>query len=81
MIRRSWKYPYPVNPATPPQQYSTVHGLVGTEDGLLYVSDRLSNRLNSRTGHARDTISPPMRPRSGCGMIGHEETTTHRNAR
>ena len=39
------KYEYPVKPASPPQQYSTLHGLVGTKDGLIYVSDRRGNRI------------------------------------
>ena len=39
------KYKYPVNVANPPQQYSTVHGLVGSKDGLIYVSDRRGNRI------------------------------------
>jgi hypothetical protein len=34
-----------VTPASPPQLYSTVHGLVGTKDGLLYVSDRRGERV------------------------------------
>ena len=38
------KYQYPVKVASPPQQYSTLHGLVGTKDGLIYVSDRRGNR-------------------------------------
>ncbi|HEX7282282.1 MAG TPA: hypothetical protein VF239_09520, partial [Vicinamibacterales bacterium] len=34
------KYKYPVTLSNPPQQYSTLHGLVGSKDGLIYVSDR-----------------------------------------
>ncbi len=29
----------------PPQQFSTVHGLVGSDDGLIYVADRRGNRI------------------------------------
>ncbi len=29
----------------PPRQFSTVHGIVGTTDGLLYVADRRGNRI------------------------------------
>ena len=29
----------------PPTQYSTVHGLVGSNDGLIYVADRRGNRI------------------------------------
>ena len=29
----------------PPRQFSTVHGLTGSDDGLLYVADRRGNRI------------------------------------
>lgn len=29
----------------PPRQFSTVHGLVGSADGLIYVADRRGNRI------------------------------------
>ena len=29
----------------PPRQFSTVHGLVGSNDGLMYVADRRGNRI------------------------------------
>ncbi len=31
--------------ADPPTQMSTVHGLVGSNDGLIYVADRRGNRI------------------------------------
>jgi DNA-binding beta-propeller fold protein YncE len=31
--------------ADPPTQFSTVHGLVGSNDGLVYVADRRGNRI------------------------------------
>ncbi len=31
--------------ASPPRQFSTVHGLVGSSDGLIYVADRRGNRI------------------------------------
>ena len=31
--------------ASPPRQFSTVHGLVGSNDGLIYVADRRGNRI------------------------------------
>ena len=31
--------------SSPPQQFSTVHGLVGSNDGLIYVADRRANRI------------------------------------
>ena len=41
----TYRYEYPVRPDDPPQQYSTVHGIVGSKDGLVYVSDRRGNRI------------------------------------
>mgnify|MGYP001828834193 CR=1 FL=1 len=32
-------------PGTPPGEFATVHGLVGSRDGLIYVADRRGNRL------------------------------------
>ncbi|MEX2527356.1 MAG: hypothetical protein WEA09_06920 [Gemmatimonadota bacterium] len=29
----------------PPQEFSTVHGLIGSHDGLIYVADRRGNRI------------------------------------
>lgn len=29
----------------PPRQFSTVHGLIGSNDGLIYVADRRGNRI------------------------------------
>ena len=29
----------------PPRQFSTVHGLIGSKDGLIYVADRRANRI------------------------------------
>jgi len=29
----------------PPRQFSTVHGLIGSDDGLIYVADRRGNRI------------------------------------
>jgi hypothetical protein len=40
-----YRYEYPVRPDDLPQQYSTVHGIVGSADGLVYVSDRRGNRI------------------------------------
>ncbi len=31
--------------ANPPEQFSTVHGLTGSRDGLIYVADRRGNRI------------------------------------
>lgn len=31
--------------APPPRQFSTVHGIIGSKDGLIYVADRRGNRI------------------------------------
>ncbi len=41
----TYTYAYPVRLDDPPQQYSTVHGIVGSNDGLVYVADRRGNRI------------------------------------
>jgi hypothetical protein len=28
-----------------PQQFSTVHGIIGSNDGFIYVADRRGNRI------------------------------------
>src|SRR4029453_17313030 len=48
------KYAYPVKPDSPPQQYSTLHGLVGSKDGLIYVSDRPGNPIQGFPHNARN---------------------------
>ena len=35
----------PGHAANPPEQFSTVHGLAGSNDGLIYVADRRGNRI------------------------------------
>lgn len=35
----------PEHASNPPTQFSTVHGLVGSNDGLIYVADRRGNRI------------------------------------
>lgn len=46
----------------PPLQYSTVHGIFGSADGLIYVADRRGNRIQvfSQSGEyvAEKTIAP-----------------------
>ena len=43
----AYRYEYPVRPDDPPQQYSTVHGIIGSKDGLIYVADRRGNRIQA----------------------------------
>jgi DNA-binding beta-propeller fold protein YncE len=33
--------------APPPRQFSTVHGLIGSRDGMIYVADRRGNRIQA----------------------------------
>jgi DNA-binding beta-propeller fold protein YncE len=42
-----YRYDYSagVREADPPREFSTVHGLVGSNDGLIYVADRRGNRI------------------------------------
>ena len=41
----SYEYGDENHEAAPPEQLSTVHGLVGSNDGLIYVADRRGNRI------------------------------------
>ena len=55
-----------------PPQFSTVHGLAGSNDGLLYVADRRGNRIQSfrfdGTFVAEKTIAPLTRA-SGSAFV------------
>jgi len=64
------KYQYPVNPASPPQQYSTLHGLVGTKDGLIYVSDRRGNRIQVFRQNGEYLMEKFVRPETGGSGSG-----------
>ena len=56
----------------PPPQFSTVHGLVGSNDGLIYVADRRGNRiqtfLRDGTFVEEKTIAPLTRA-SGSAFV------------
>jgi ABC-type multidrug transport system ATPase subunit/streptogramin lyase len=42
----AYRYDYAnYDPENPPREFSTVHGLVGSRDGLIYVADRRGNRI------------------------------------
>ena len=64
------RYPIPVNPASPPQQYSTLHGLVGTKDGLIYVSDRRGNRIQVFRQNGEYLMEKFVRPETGGSGSG-----------
>jgi hypothetical protein len=64
------KYQYPVRVADPPQQYSTLHGLVGSKDGLIYVSDRRGNRIQVFRQNGEFLMEKFVRPETGGSGSG-----------
>jgi len=64
------KYQYPVKVNDPPQQYSTLHGLVGTKDGLIYVSDRRGNRIQVFRQNGEYLMEKFVRPETGGSGSG-----------
>jgi DNA-binding beta-propeller fold protein YncE len=55
-----------------PQQFSTVHGLVGSRDGLIYVADRRGNRIQvfQKDGKfVREKIVAPATLASGSSFV------------
>ena len=66
----SEKYKYPVDPKNPPQQYSTLHGLVGSKDGLIYVSDRRGNRIQVFRQNGEYLMEKFVRPETGGSGSG-----------
>jgi len=56
----------------PPRQFSTVHGLVGSNDGLIYVADRRGNRIQvfQHDGtFVTETIVAPETLSSGSAFV------------
>ncbi len=64
------KYSYPVDVKNPPQQYSTLHGLVGSKDGLIYVSDRRGNRIQVFRQNGEYLMERFVRPETGGSGSG-----------
>jgi hypothetical protein len=64
------RYQYPVDPANPPTQYSTLHGIVGTKDGLIYVSDRRGNRIQVFRQNGEYLMERFVRPETGGSGSG-----------
>lgn len=64
------KYQYPVKLDAPPQEYSTLHGLVGTKDGLIYVSDRRGNRIQAFRQNGDYLMERFVRPETGGSGSG-----------
>jgi DNA-binding beta-propeller fold protein YncE len=56
----------------PPKQFSTVHGLTGSRDGLIYVADRRGNRIQvfeQRGTFVREQIIAPRTLASGSAFV------------
>jgi hypothetical protein len=64
------KYQYPVRVDDPPKQYSTLHGLVGSKDGLIYVSDRRGNRIQVFRQNGEFLMEKFVRPDTGGSGSG-----------
>ncbi len=64
-------YEYPVKLSGPPQEFSCVHGLVGTKDGMIYVSDRRGNRIQvfrQNGDYLKENFVRPETGGSGSGF-------------
>ena len=66
----TYKYEYPVRLDDPPLHYSTLHGLVGTKDGLIYVSDRRGNRIQVFRQNGEYLMERFVRPETGGSGSG-----------
>jgi DNA-binding beta-propeller fold protein YncE len=68
----TYKYDAQAAGATPPKQFSTVHGLTGSRDGFIYVADRRGNRIQvfEQSGKfvREKTIAPETRA-SGSAFV------------
>jgi DNA-binding beta-propeller fold protein YncE len=56
----------------PPRQFSTVHGITGTRDGLIYVADRRGNRIQvfEQNGKfVKEKIIAPRTRASGSAFV------------
>ena len=56
----------------PPRQFSTVHGLAGSNDGLIYVADRRGNRIqvfDQEGAFQAEKIVAPLTRASGSAFV------------
>lgn len=60
----SYEYGGPDHATSPPRQFSTVHGLVGSRDGLIYVADRRGNRIQVFRQDGTFVTEQIIRPRT-----------------
>ena len=68
-------YRYNRDPAVPPpRQFSTPHGLIGSNDGLIYVADRRGNRIQGfqQSGEfvTEKIIAPETRSSGSAFVVG-----------
>ena len=52
-------------PAAPPAQFRTPHGIAGSRDGLIYLSDRANNRIQVFRQNGEFVREKILRPRCG----------------
>ena len=60
------------NPDVPNTQFSTVHGIAGSRDGLIYVADRRGNRIqvfDQKGTFIREKIIAPQTRASGSSFV------------
>lgn len=53
-------------PAAPPTQFRTPHGIAGSRDGLIYLSDRANNRIQVFRQNGQFVREKILRPRCGA---------------
>jgi DNA-binding beta-propeller fold protein YncE len=53
-------------PAAPPPQFRTPHGIAGSRDGLIYLSDRANNRIQVFRQNGEFVREKILRPRCGA---------------
>jgi len=60
------------DPASPPGQFSTVHDLAGSADGLIYVADRRGNRIQvfqQNGSYVTEKLIAPSTRASGSAFV------------
>ncbi len=65
-----YEYEYPVDVDNPPQQFRTVHGIVGSNDGLIYVADRRGNRIQAFRQNGEYLMERFVLPETGGSGTG-----------
>lgn len=65
-----YEYEYPVRVDDPPRQFRTVHGIVGSKDGLIYVADRRGNRIQVFRQNGEYLMERFVRPETGGSGTG-----------